>query len=119
MDKIFLHGLRVETLIGLYEWERQNQQTLVLDLDIGLSLPFAKDDDIRDTVHYGEVCERLRGYLAAQQFLLLETLANEVARFLFAEFDGVAWLKLRVCKLGILPNVREVGVEMERYREMV
>lgn len=119
MDKIFLHGLRAQTLIGLYEWERQQSQTVVFDLDIGLSLPFASNDDIHDTVHYGEVCVRLREYLSKQHFLLLETLATETARHLFAQFDGIAWLKLRVVKLGILPHVQQVGVEIERYREMV
>lgn len=116
MDKIFLHGLRVETLIGLYEWERQNLQTLVFDLEIGVSQPFSNHDEINDTVHYGIVCDRLRAHLREQQFFLLETLANHVATFLFTEFEHVAWLKLRIVKLGILPNVREVGVEIERAR---
>lgn len=116
MDKIFLHGLRADTLIGLYEWERQNTQTLVFDLDIGLSKKFSDDDEISQTVHYGIVCDTLRAHLREQQFLLLETLANDVAKLIFSKFEDVAWLKLKIVKLGILPNVREVGVEIERTR---
>ncbi|UOP05223.1 dihydroneopterin aldolase [Conchiformibius kuhniae] len=116
MDKIFLHGMQAQTLIGVYEWERQNKQTIVFDLDIGIETPQVPTDDIGTTVHYGDVCARVRADVAARDFLLLESLAEHVARFLFESFDKIVWLRLRLCKPGILPDVREVGVEIERSR---
>lgn len=114
MDKIFLHGLKANTLIGVYEWERQQAQTLILDLDIGVDNAAKQSDDIADTLHYGIVCETLRQKLAAQKFLLLESLAEYIATILFDL--GALWVRVRVVKPGILPDVREVGVEIERSR---
>ena len=116
MDKVFLHGMKVQTLVGVYEWERQHRQTLVLDLDMGLETLSLQSDDIDDTVHYGMVCEAVRQELAQCDFLLLERLAEHTAQFVFAQFKQVVWLRLRVVKPGILPDVQEVGVEIERSR---
>ncbi len=112
MDKIFLHGLKADTLIGVYDWERRLPQTLSVDLDIGLP-ERDRTDDIGNTVHYGEVCGRLRENLHNQQFFLLETLAEYIAGFVFRNF-GAVWVRVRLVKPGILPDVREVGVEIER-----
>lgn len=115
MDKIFLHGMKAETLIGVYDWERQHLQTLVLDLTIGVSR-FDPTDDIDATVHYGVVCDTVRAHLATRSFKLLETLAQDIADLLFATFGAIEELTIRVVKQGILPNVREVGVEISRQR---
>ena len=113
MDKIFLHGLKADTLIGVYEWERQQPQTLLIDLDIGLPPRRADDDDIGSTVHYGEVCDAVRNSLETRRFHLLETLAEHIASLILHDFSA-AWVKVRLVKPGILPDVREVGVEIER-----
>lgn len=115
MDKIFLRGMKAETLIGVYEWERKHAQTLVLDLDIGVPEKSALSDDIGDTVHYGEVCEAVRASLAEQDFLLLEMLAEHVAQLILNDF-GALWVRVRIVKPGILAGVKEVGVEIERSR---
>ena len=114
MDKIFLHGMKAETLIGVYEWERQQPQTLVIDLDIGLPDNAGAQDDINQTIHYGEVCQALRSELAKRDFLLLESLAQSIADFIFAQFHA-AWVRIRITKPGILPRVAAVGVEIERH----
>ena len=111
MDKIFLHGLKADTLIGVYEWERKQPQTLLIDLDIGL--PPRRADDDGSTVHYGEVCEAVRNSLETRGFHLLETLAEHIASLILNDFSA-AWVKVRLVKPGILPDVREVGVEIER-----
>lgn len=116
MDKIFLRGMHIPTLIGVYPWERQKSQNLVFNIQIGLQQPFSQSDELNDTLHYGIVCEQLHQHLSQQQFLLLETLAHETIQFLFQQFDKIAWLNVQIIKPGILPNVAEVGVEMERYR---
>ena len=114
MDKIFLHGMKADTLIGVYDWERRQPQTLVIDLDIGLP-PRGGSDDIADTVHYGEVCEAVRKSLHGPQFFLLETLAGHIAELVLSDFPAV-WVRVRLVKPGILPDVREVGVEIEREK---
>lgn len=113
MDKIFLHGFQVETLIGVYEWERRNRQTLVLDLDIAMPERAAAADNIEDTIHYGEVCSRIRAELAERDFLLLESLAEYTADLILTEFQA-ARVRVKIVKPGILAGVREVGVEIER-----
>lgn len=114
MDTLFLHGLKAETLIGVYDWEREHRQTLLLDVDIGTDARAAgRSDDIGDTIHYGEVAAVLRQNLAQQQFLLLEALAEHVAQLLLEDF-GALWVRVRVVKPGILPQVREVGIQIER-----
>lgn len=114
MDKIFLHGMQAQTVIGIYDWERLHPQTILLDLDI--VLPHCVDsDDIDTTIHYGQVCDYLRQDLATRQFLLIERLAQHIADTVLQNF-GAQSVKVRVMKLGILPKVQEVGVEIERHK---
>lgn len=114
MDIIFLREVRADTLIGVYDWERKAPQTIELDLDIGIpsEVP-CHSDDIGDTIHYGVVVERLRKALAEQHFLLLEALADYIARVIRDDF-GAPWVRVSVTKLGILPGVKKVGVTIER-----
>lgn len=116
MDTIFLHGMKAETLIGVYDWERKNKQTLLLDVDIGVAGKSAVSDDIDDTVHYVDVCDTVRRSLAEQRFQLLEALAEHVADLILQDFNAL-FVRVRVVKPGILPNVREVGVVIERQSE--
>lgn len=115
MDKIFLRGMKADTLIGVYDWEREQQQTLIFDLDIGVAEKAGLSDDIADTVHYGEVCEAVRKSLQKQDFLLLEMLAEHVADLILTNFNAL-WVRVRIVKPGILPDVKEVGVEIERSK---
>ena len=108
MDKVFLRGMKAETLIGVYGWEREHVQTLLLDLDIGVSEKAALSDDIGETAHYGDVCEAVRASLREQDFLLLEVLAEHVADLILRDF-GALWVRVRIVKPGILPDVKEVG----------
>ncbi|VEJ20891.1 dihydroneopterin aldolase [Neisseria animaloris] len=118
MDKIFLNGMKAETLIGVYDWEREQMQTLVLDLVIGIPEKTAVSDNIDDTIHYADVCDAVRSSLKNQQFLLLEALAEHVAELVLQDF-GAQWIRVRIIKPGILPDVREVGVEIERSTDNV
>ncbi|MCO6504047.1 MAG: dihydroneopterin aldolase [Snodgrassella sp.] len=116
MDTIFLYGLKVETLIGVYEWERQQQQGLVLDIDICTDFQQATlNDDIETTIHYAQVAEDIRTALAQQSFLLLETLAEYVAQLILTSYPASS-VKVRVVKPGILAGVQQVGVMIERQR---
>ncbi|MFC3530730.1 dihydroneopterin aldolase [Vogesella facilis] len=114
MDIIYLREVRAETVIGVYDWERTAPQTVLLDIEYGIpsEVP-CHSDDIGDTIHYGEVVERVRNSLAEQHFLLIEALADHIARIVREEF-GAPWVKVAVTKLNILPDVKHVGVMIER-----
>jgi len=116
MDKIFIHDLRIETRIGVYEWERHLPQTIRLDLEIGLPSvqPFASGK-LADALDYSAVVARLQAFARASPPPLLERFTEEVAQLVLHEF-GAPWVRVRVAKLGALPGVRELGIEIERTR---
>ena len=116
MDIIFLHEVRIDTLIGVYEWERQAPQTLQLDMELGIPDSRAcQTDNIADTIDYAQVIERLRAELAVRQFNLIETLGEFVVKLLFDEF-GAPWVKLAIAKMGVMKGVKRVGVFIQRGR---
>jgi dihydroneopterin aldolase len=114
MDIIFIEELRAETWIGIYPREKAMPQTVEISLRIGVSTASAgASDDIRDTVDYAVVVERLRADLAASHFNLLEKLAEHIATFLLESF-AANWVRVSVAKLGMMPGVKRVGVVIER-----
>ena len=114
MDIIFIEELRAETWIGIYPREKAMAQTVEISLQIGVSTASAgASDDIRDTVDYAVVVERLRADLASSHFNLLEALAEHVATYLLETF-AVHWVRVSVAKLGMMPGVKRVGVIIER-----
>jgi dihydroneopterin aldolase len=114
MDIIFIDSLRVDTLIGIYPRERAARQTIEIDLQIGASTASAgASDNIRDTIDYSVVVDRLRADLAAKHFSLLEALAEHVATLLLEEF-GAQWVRVRIAKLGTQRGVSRVGIVIER-----
>jgi len=114
MDIIFIENLRAETLIGIYPREQAVPQTIEISLRIGASTASAgASDDIRDTIDYAVVVERLRTELGARHFNLLEKLAEYVATLLLEDF-GAQWVQVSVAKLGMMRGVSRVGVVIER-----
>jgi dihydroneopterin aldolase len=114
MDKIFIHDLRVEARIGVYDWEKHLPQTVRLDLELAApsSLPF-QSGKIADALDYAKVVERLKAFAKDAPPPLLERFAEKVAQLMLDEF-GTPWVRVRVAKLGALAAVREIGVEIER-----
>ncbi len=116
MDTIFIREFRVDAWVGIYEWEKQRPQTLELEIEIGIPGNDAgRTDNIHDTVHYGEVVERIVADLAERRFKLLETLGEHVCDIITNDFRA-PWVRLSVAKLGHIRNVRKVGVTLERRR---
>jgi dihydroneopterin aldolase len=117
MDKVFIEGLEIETLIGIYDWERRIRQTLVFDLEMGFDnrVP-AASDDIAHTLNYKAVSKRLIEYVSQSDFGLVETLAERCAQIVMDEF-GIAWLRLKLSKPGAVRGARAVGVIIERTRQ--
>ena len=114
MDIIFIEELRAETWIGIYPREKAVPQTVEITLHIGVSTTSAgASDDIRDTVDYAVVVERLRKDLAASHFNLLEKLTEHIATWLLENF-AAQWVRVSVAKLGMMHGVKRVGVVIER-----
>jgi dihydroneopterin aldolase len=117
MDKIFIHALKTEAIVGIFEWERQVKQTVLMDLELSADIrKAALSDSIDDTVNYKRVAKRVLAFVAASQFHLVETLAEHVAMLMLEEF-GVAWVGISLSKPGAIRNSRDVGVVLERDRE--
>ena len=115
MDFIFIDDMRVEAHVGIFEREKAAPQTLEISLTFGVPDEAARDDDIDKTIRYDAVIERIRGELATRHFNLLETLGEYVIGLLLNEF-GAPWVKIRIAKMGIMKDVRRVGVQIERSR---
>lgn len=114
MDIIFINELRVETVIGIYDWERRITQTISFDLELAADIRrAASSDDIVDTLNYKAVAKRVQAFVAESQFQLVETLAERVAELIMREFS-IPWLRLKVHKPGALRAARDVGVVIER-----
>lgn len=114
MDTIFINELRIETRIGIYAWEQQVAQALLLDLEIGLrGSHAAHSDNITDTIDYATVVARIRELFSGQHFSLLEHAAEAIAQMIFCEFNA-PWLCITIAKVTPLPGVRRLGVTIER-----
>jgi dihydroneopterin aldolase len=116
MDRVFIEDLRIETIIGIYDWERTTRQAIALDIEMAFdNTKPAASDRIEDTLNYKAVSKRLIGFVEAAEFELVETLAERCADIIRSEF-GVSWLRLKLSKLGAVTGSRAVGVIIERGR---
>lgn len=114
MDIIYIRELQVETVIGIYDWEKNVKQVVSLDLEMAADIKqAAKTDHIDDTLNYKAVAKRLIDFIGESEFELLETLAERIATIVLAEFD-VPWLKLRLSKPGAVRGSKDTGVMIER-----
>jgi len=114
MDIIYLRELKIETIIGVFDWEREIKQTVVLDLDMAADIrKAASSDHLDDTLNYKAVAKRLIDFVSQSEFQLVETLAERVAEIVLTEFS-VPWLRLQVNKRGAVRGAQDVGVIIER-----
>lgn len=114
MDIIFLHNLKVDTVIGIFDWERRIRQDVVIDLDMAADIrKAAGSDHIDDTLDYKSVAKRLIAFVEAAEFQLVETLAERIAEIILGEFP-VPWVRVRINKQGAVRGARDVGVIIER-----
>lgn len=114
MDIIYLRDLRIDTVIGIYAWERRIKQTIILDIEMATDIrKAAQTDSIDDTLNYKAVAKRLIDFVGNSDFQLVETLSERVAEIVLNEFQ-VPWLRLQVNKQGAVRGARDVGVIIER-----
>ena len=116
MDKIFLTQLTTETVIGIFDWEREVKQTVAIALEMSADIRrAARSDSIKDTLNYKAVAKRVLAFVQETRFQLVETLSQEVARVVLTEFP-VEWVRVTVHKPGAIRHSRDVGVIIERTR---
>lgn len=114
MDIVYISSLQVETVIGIYDWEREVRQVVTLDLEMGTDIrQAALTEDIDSTLNYKSVCDRLIEFIQESEFLLVETMAEEIATLVMHEFN-VPWIKLRLGKPNAISQAADVGVIIER-----
>ena len=114
MDSVFIEDLRIETVIGIYDWERKIRQTIAIDLEMGFdNRKPAASDKIDDTLDYKAIAKRLIGFVESSHFELVETLAERCAEIVRDEFR-VTWLRLKLSKPGAVTGSKAVGVIIER-----
>ena len=114
MDIIFLTDLRIETVIGVFDWEREIKQAVVFDLQMAADIrKAAASDQLEDTLDYKSVAKRIIEFVEASEFQLVETLAERVANIILNEFN-VPWVRVQLNKQGAVRGARDVGVIIER-----
>jgi dihydroneopterin aldolase len=114
MDIIFLGGLEIETVIGIYDWERQIKQKILLDIEMAFDIQkAATTDDITYALDYKTVSDRIVAFVESSEYLLVETLIEEIAKLLLSEFP-IPWVKIILNKKGAISRARDVGIIIER-----
>ena len=117
MDKIFIRSLKAEAIIGIYDWERQVKQTVIVDIEIGADVrKAALSDSIEDTLNHKRVAKRVLAFIEASRCRLVETLSEQIAMLILEEFE-VAAVKIELSKPGAVRSSKDVGVILERNRE--
>jgi 7,8-dihydroneopterin aldolase/epimerase/oxygenase len=115
-DRIFLHGLTTECIIGFIDWERRVKQTVVLDIELPVDCARASlSDEVSDTLDYKTVAKRVLAFVESSEFQLVETLAHRLALLILAEFS-IEWVRVSLNKPGAIRGSRDVGVVVERTR---
>ena len=114
MDIIYLHDLKVDCIIGIWDWERRTTQTLTIHLDMGVDVRrAAASDHIADTLNYKAVAKSVIAFVGDSRFQLVETLTEKVAQLLLDEFP-ILWVRVKVNKKGAIRGATDVGVIIER-----
>ena len=117
MDVVFIRELKVDTLVGIYDWERRLRQHVILDIEMGTDIVrAAKSDKIEDTLDYKAVAKRVMQFVHDAEFGLVETLAEKVAELILQEFQ-VPWVKITLNKPGAVSGSKSVGVVIERGKK--
>ena len=115
-DTIFLQDLKVETIVGIWDWERKIRQTVSIDIEMAADVAKAAEtDNIEGTLNYKAVAKRVQQFVGDSEYQLVETLAEKLAETILSEFD-IPWIELRVSKPGAIRNARNVGVVIHRRK---
>jgi dihydroneopterin aldolase len=115
-DTVFVHELKVETIIGIWGWERKIRQIVSIDLEMGADIRRAAEtDSINDTLNYKAISKRVQQFVADSEFQLVETMAEKIAELVLQEFK-VPWIQVRVSKPGAIRGAKNVGILIHRSK---
>ena len=119
MDIVYISDLKIETVIGIFDWEREVKQVVSLDIEMATDIrKAAETDDIQFAINYKAIAKRVIKFIQESEFFLVERMAEEVAKLILAEFS-VTWLRLRVSKPGALRGSKDVGIIIERGEKIL
>lgn len=114
MDIVFINQLKLNTIIGIHGWEREKEQPIMLDIEIGCSIKSAANsDNIDDCIDYFSVCERMKTLAKTHQYQLVESFVEEVSRIILKEFMA-QWVRVKLNKPDAVNEANGVGVLIER-----
>ena len=115
-DTVFVHELKVETIVGIWGWERKIRQTVSIDLEMGADIRRAAEtDSIDDRLNYKAISKRVQQFVADSEFQLVETLAEKIAELVLQEFK-IPWIQVRVSKPGAIRGAKNVGILIHRTK---
>ncbi|HHS99754.1 MAG TPA: dihydroneopterin aldolase [Thiomicrospira sp.] len=118
MDTIYIEGLKTQAIIGIYEWERENKQPLIFDIDMDTPITLAaQSDDINDTVNYKQVCDEVIELVEKACHELLETLCERICDHILTNHPAVQLIRLKVSKPQAVPETDTVGLKITRQRK--
>ena len=113
-DLIYIKDLRLQTIIGIFGWEREVRQEVSIDLEMTFDCKrAAKTDAIKDAIDYKKITKGIIKFVEESEFKLQETLAEGIADLVKNQYK-VDSLKLRVSKPGALRHAEDVGVIIHR-----
>jgi len=114
VDKVFIKGLTINAIVGICDWERAASQKIIIDIEMAKDISkAAQSENINDALDYSAVASAIDARVVEAEFLLLETMAEDVAALVMKEFS-VSWLQLRISKTQAMSNCDAVGVFIER-----
>lgn len=114
MDQIFVKGLKINTIVGILEHERKFPQPLVLDLTLEHDLkPCATSGDLSLSINYAQLCEDVSNFVSEHPAFLLETLAEDVCKFILDKFKPQS-VTISISKPHAVLNVDGIGVKITR-----
>ncbi len=114
MDRVFIEQLEIETIIGIFDWERKVRQKVTFDIEMQSDIRLAaKTDHIDQALDYKDIAKKVIAFVEASEFQLVETLAEKVAQLILTQCP-VTWLRLKLSKVGAVRGSKSVGVIIER-----
>jgi len=117
MDIVYIRDLRIDAVIGIYEWEQRIRQQISVNIEMGWdNRKAAKSDDIKDTLNYKAAANLVKELVEKSEVQLVEALAENIATLLLKEMN-IPWIKVSLGKPMAVTDSQEVGVTIERTRE--
>lgn len=114
---VLIEQLGIDASIGVFDWEREVKQRLLLDLRIKVDMHKAgQSDAIDDALSYAEVSEQLTAWVQAKHHDLLEYLAEQLLQRLYESYPEIEKVELSIRKPGAVPQAKAVGVELSSER---